>query len=325
MQFAPAVDFFDATHGFAIWTLCPGTRLSGCTSTLQVTQDGKTWQRREPMPGYGYIGLRVLGPSTVVVDQLGSSPQKRLFSSDAGQTWHEVPLKPVDTVAQIPAGAILQKQCMPECDGYDVVGAVLADSGMFVTLATPPPFVTFGVQPLPDTNGTWWVQGLKDTGEWLIGASRDNGRSWQVSTLPKVQIRGDGPAMQVIVAPDAVYAAMSERPWNLVNDIQLAAILRSTDGGRTWERTWSPGAQPGHIAIGPLVGPDGTLIAYAPDKKMYTSKDGGHTFQLGDSTAPAWSGVWTRAGYLSAPSSEDMPSGAYPYQLAGVSGEIPRP
>jgi hypothetical protein len=75
----------------------------------------------------------------------------------------------------------------------------------------------------------------------------------------------------------------------------------------------------------PSVGPDGTLTVLSADKKVYSSKDGGHTFEQGDLATQTWPGTWTRAGYIYRPGRNDMPSGAYPYQLAGVSGEIPRP
>jgi BNR/Asp-box repeat protein len=318
----PSVDFFDATHGYAMWSTCLA---HACTSTVQVTQDGKTWQRLDLLfPGFGKV--KALGPHTLIVDTADPPSVTRRFSNDAGQTWHEVPRTPTGSVAEIPAGAILEMGCDAACPQPDIVGVVLPDSGLFAPLATQPPFGVSQAQAIPDADGTWRVLGLKDTGDWILGTSRDNGRSWQVSTLPAAENTADGAEVEVLARPDAVYAMVMHSwagPYR-----GLTAIFRSTDHGQTWEQTWqAPAKDNGRwlILAAPEVRPDGTLAVLTPDKKLHTSKDNGHTFQDSDLTPESWPGIWTRGGYLTGPALTGMPSGAYPYRLDGVAGEVPRP
>lgn len=81
---------------------------------------------------------------------------------------------------------------------------------------------------------------------------------------------------------------------------ELLALFRSTDDGRSWQRTWRPTADAVPGLLRSLVaGADGSLRLYrdGPDNGVYTSTDGGRTLTRSGSTrlGPV---IWTRAGYL---------------------------
>lgn len=321
----PFVDFFDNTHGIAEWMKC--TSPQSCDfQGLLVTQDGSTWQSRalpKDIPLGGIVFAYMLGPRSIVLSA-GGTPSKRWFSNDTGVTWQQVPDAPQGTIAAIPVGGSLNGGCKsrPANKCYDLT-VTLPDSGRTSILASQPPFRVTGGQGYPDTNGTWWVQGV-DNGKWVIASSRDDGRSWQVSNTG-VDV-SDHAMTDVLTAPNALYATLIDAPSNDPGYYVLTAILRSTDGGRTWERTWQPrpgsADEPQNIQHAPVIR-DGKLTVLF-DGLTYVSDDG-KSFHKTD-IPPREFRRNQSSGYVLTPPYGEIPDGAFPYELSnGVTGQIPHP
>src|SRR5262249_29036742 len=90
-----------------------------------------------------------------------------------------------------------------------------------------------------------------------------------------------------------------------------ARVLRSADGGRSWE-----GVAPGEVAVEALaLGPDGTLYAGGRGR-LYVSADGGRTFRSLNPGLPSKS--WRARSIAAGP-------GALYLSVRGDPGEAQRP
>jgi hypothetical protein len=328
-----AIDFYDPLHGFAVWVKCPNNITKPdvvCSRYLSSTQDGKTWTDMPvppAMPGY-HAHVQALGQQAALVEVSGDSAS-RLFTGDAGKTWTDVSRLPTGGKLElIPDGAILEIKCSgftasPNTDCvHDPVNVVVPQTGEVFTLANQPPFQATQSQLIPDRTGTWWIAGLEyASGNPLIAKSTDRGRSWQVSLLPEIVLDEKTHL--------TVYAANEQTRYVMVTKgLELEAILRSADGGKTWEQTWRAfsSLQPTG-SMGPMdVRPDGTLIVRS-GARFYVSRDGGHTFQPGDKAPQTLPSSLTRAGVVTV--RPDADTGAFHFEIADgvttVTGEVPRP
>jgi photosystem II stability/assembly factor-like uncharacterized protein len=171
------------------------------------------------------------------------------------------------------------------------IGSVDPGSGMTVTAPTQPPLEFKQAGSSATEDGRWWVSGRHvNTGSWAISVSADEGRTWSTS---EVAVDGtpslDGWA--VVERNGVMYATASTYR-------ELLGVWRSTDDGRSWTRTWAPGAGrelPGVLGM-PIAAGDGSLLL-PTGTTTYVSTDQGRTFTR---TGEELFGMvtWTRAGYL---------------------------
>lgn len=307
-----SVDFADRRHGFALWSHCiedaPATR---CRQRFLTTSDGENWTVRN-FPGSGFEGqdggsgyVVALGKCRVLLS--GAHPEKyhtRLFSDDCGRNWVSVPLKPAGSISEIPEGATLASPCTGErdevddCDDGRLVVTV-PDSGRRIWLDTSPALEDPSPESVPADDGAWWVSGRDSaTGRRAVAVSRDQGRSWSVSRLPRWQARQVHQLPITMRGKDAYALAVGS-----LRDVRsgLLAIFHSEDGGETWEQTWqaAPGDSPRSIAGSPIAGPRGVLIILDESVPVHhRSLDGGRTFDAAIFTQPISSPRRMRGGYL---------------------------
>lgn len=304
------VAFADADHGYAIRITCR----TGCAPQLLTTTDGRRWQshplsRPKDAPSWATGTLELLGPDELTIDWGLSladdgAPIHRTYSSDGGRTWREVDVPGIvtETVSSIPDDATLAWRCARLVGGGEKCAergfaVVLPGSGRSARLAAEPPLTAMVAGASPTADGRWWVAGRDPrTNLWGLSVSDDNGRSWTTRVLDfreSVDYRG----WTVIASGGTLYASASGSLPTASN--ALLAVFASTDGGRTWERTWTPAddKQPHRVFGGLVPGADGSLMINAPDDKTYVSKDGGRTFTAGERRYPDYA-FPTRAGYV---------------------------
>ncbi|MPZ84350.1 MAG: hypothetical protein GEV28_29730 [Actinophytocola sp.] len=325
-------NFADEDHGYAMRADCDeGPAPQDCAEILLATDDGgDRWTTRalpkpENLPNGALGRLWVLGEDEVAVDWNGSlaAQARRVHSTDGGQTWHpvEVPLVVTDTVPAIPDGGVLVVGCPKlvgvgwQCDetGVDVV---LPGSGEPARLANPPRLDEPQPGPITTRDGRWWVVGRQPgTRQWAAAVSDDEGRTWVISPLGFAGT----PAQEgwsVVSAGDTLYA--SAVGMQIADRYGMLAVLRSDDGGRSWERTWQwdEDAMPRDTLGQPVGLPDGSLMINAKGGKgrTFVSEDGGRTFT---EVKRRYNGgaFWTRAGYAAWPA--DMPNDKFQFSADG--------
>jgi photosystem II stability/assembly factor-like uncharacterized protein len=306
------MDFVDARHGFALWGRCTNGADYRCERKLLATEDGVTWKHR-PFSVDGLatptslIGrVTALGPDKVLLTDLGEGgPRSRFYSSDGGRSWDEVPAAPDGTVRELPADGVLEMACVEtvrdlnECRRQRLL-VTLPDSGRRARLTSPLS------QPRPEpralSDGSWWITGRdRGSGQWAVAVSRDAARSWAVTPLP----------IEPTVVPDRlwvagsgadVYILVTGRLQDTTEPRTLVAILRSTDGGKTFGQTWRPTGNFPRTVGGALVTPDGALyVAPSDTGPSYRSRDGGLTFTPVRGGPRLTSIRRTRLGYLALP------------------------
>ncbi len=312
--FVSGFGFADADHGYAVRATCAKDRSPNCQEKLLATSDGEHWESRslprpKESPSWALGQLRVLGPDEVTVDWSLSPTNERTYrahSVDGGRTWQAVPVPPVvtDTVDSIPDGGLLAPGCAvlvggsQQCSERTFVVEV-PGSGASARLANEPPLTAMLAGDIPTADGQWWVVGRDPkTEHWGIALSDDDGRTWRTTVLDwRGSVYAGG--WSVAASGGTLYASAIGALPNASNG--LVAVFRSTDGGRSWERTWVPDddKQPRRVYNGPIAAADGTLVVstIGGDAKTYTSHDGGRTFTEAPDGQPGGA-IWTRIGYV---------------------------
>jgi photosystem II stability/assembly factor-like uncharacterized protein len=285
---------------------------------LLATEDAAHWQPRSlPAPdGKAESGLLqqlyVLGQDKIVVE----APRERWYSDDGGRSWRKVPIERALSVEAIPDGAVLEPQCAvvtTVCRRLGRILVMLPDSGRSAALANPPPLQQLSPGTVPAADGGWWVSGRDPaTGRLAIAMSRDAGRTWSVGPLPDFDGTPAG-GLSITAGANAVYAtAVSRLPSGGTG---LLAIFRSTDGGRSWERTWQAAGtrEPRTINGVAVAAEDGKLVVATESGTTYVSTDGGRTFQWNKDVLGHVE--WSRGGYFV---STTYPSNVYSWSPDGV-------
>ncbi|HEV2086837.1 MAG TPA: sialidase family protein [Cryptosporangiaceae bacterium] len=288
------VSFADASNGFALTAPCPATPTPCRPNFWATTDGGRTWARRALPPGAGINTssgvVYAVGPTSVFVggeavsSEAGANPnggevsaETLVFSRDAGRTWQAVP--PVTaSVPSIPAGGYLEARCDR---GYDRCEVVTTDpaTGVRAGLRTQPPLnpsVASGVWV--GTDGGRWVSGQAPDGAPAIAITRDDGRTWALSTFPRLGSPIGGPR---VVTRDGreLYALMAIEHRDVKNG--LGPIYHSTDGGKRWALVPAERGRPTSMTGGVLL-PDGRLLLGTEGGEqpgpVVISVDGGRTF-----------------------------------------------
>ncbi|MFB7517468.1 WD40/YVTN/BNR-like repeat-containing protein [Streptomyces sp. NPDC056144] len=293
--------------GFALLADCVGDPAAPengfCRQYVAVLDTGaKEWvARRSPLPetrGTEGVsaGLLPLGPGRALIEDFSDEPGTRTwFTRDGGRTWRRGDGRTVGTTPDIPADAVLATDCaepagaVPDDCARQRLVVVSPVDGRRRALARVPLLGAHPAPaPLPEPDGSWWVSGADPrTGRAAVAVSRDAGRSWRVSVLPS-PAAGPGRYTAVVVGPSAVYAAeMGELTEGEEILNSMRALHRSVDGGRTWRRMWTTGAErePRSLLGLPVPGP-GDRVEIAAMFSGYRSVDGGKTFtELEDGTS----------------------------------------
>lgn len=308
--FISSMDLTGTGHGYVIRATCGGRPVS-CEEELLTTDDGTHWDERrlprpDTAPSWSRGQLRSLGPDEITVDwslSAQATRDARVYSGDGGRTWESVAVPGVvtDTVPEIPENAILVRTCARLVGGGRMCAergfaVLLPGSGRSALLANRPPLTAMTAGRNATFDGHWWVAGRDPKSDrWGLAVSDDDGRTWTTTILDWTD-DVDPYGWSVVSQGGTLYATAIGALPNASN--ALAGIFRSTDGGRSWQRTWRPadGKQPRRVFSSTVAAADGTLTINAPDG-TYLSRDGGRTFT---EVAARYSGYAepTRTGYL---------------------------
>lgn len=305
-------DFSSPADGFALWGRCLRAGDPECRTTLLITTSfAGVWESRPiaidgspvDLTGHTYA----LGRCRVA---LVTRADFRLFSADCGRTWTRVPLAPEGTVDVIPRDGLLESPCYQQ--RHYVAGCAdrrllltLPDSGRRSWLSTAAPLEKPRAERVPAEDGAWWISGTHPaTGGPGLAVSRDGGRQWSVSALPRpkgVPFDQDRQFMRLSVTTfgENVYATGIGRHGG--HDSALLAVFHSGDAGRTWRQTWRSDGRTQPQAIGGVViAAQGNLLVVVTEDgdRRYRSVDGARTFQRGATSEQIIWPRWTRGGYL---------------------------
>ncbi|GHB10805.1 sialidase family protein [Streptomyces chryseus] len=236
--------------------------------------DGVSADRR--VPGSGRVWLH---------EGVEDDRHRSWFTADGGRSWQARDVRRAGSVRSLPAGAALSTLCgYPTApDGHrcaqDRLLVLSPDDGRLRSLRTLPP-LTGRLVPArhAEPDGSWWVSGQDPkSGEPAVAVSRDAGRTWTASRLDR-PLRQPGGGVRVSVGDGVVYAAeKGELPSG--EPVNVRAVHRSRDGGRTWERTWTTRAtgEPRSL-LGVLIPGAGDALRLYAERGHCTSADGGRTF-----------------------------------------------
>lgn len=276
----------DGVQSVEISTLDPNVAYAGNPEFIYKSQDGgRTWQARadEEEMGWGAPGVEAGFPIDFQVDPRDSD---RIFannygggnfmSADGGATW--INASDGYTGAQVRAIA-----ASPESPGQVLAAA---RSGIFTSSDGGRTWLGLNHD---QASGLEWNAVAVDPSDpshllaannWhgLLFESRDQGHSWEIADIPRVDMQ----AYQVIAfAPSAlktVYAGTGAFFSAGVFDVNLPAsgVFVSRNGGRTWEEANDELTEDAHItdlAVHPVE--PRVVYAAAPNSGLFRTDDGG--------------------------------------------------
>jgi hypothetical protein len=314
--------FADERNGFAVMGQCTGEETEAgtddgdnvCRQHVAVLEGGKWRLRKSPLPDLsGSDGFSAdifaLGPGRALITAgTGGNPDRTWFTDDGARTWKSGTTRVSGTVRAVPEAARLTWDCLRtqkeegEC-GRSRLVATMPDSGEHRALATQPPLSGMVLPAGSSSGGALWASGLDaTTGRLALAVSHDQGRTWRAGKLPGAKATTSGWRARVIEGPDALYAA---EPGQLPEEEEvkngLGGLHRSTDGGRSWVRTWTyrPGHEPLSFLGDPIAATDGSLTIHSErGRGVYRSTDGGRSFRRTADAGPPAAPVRTPIGYL---------------------------
>ncbi|WP_432824758.1 hypothetical protein [Dactylosporangium sp. CA-092794] len=270
----------DAEHLYAGVRTCGG---DDCPARLIGSDDGgRTWTVRQEDFGDGEVDAPAPGvllhTTESMGDPSGATGPKLIrhhhVSTDGGRTWRELQ-RVADPVAAVPGNGWLQ--CAPtSLDTPCKLLAVDPQTARMAPLSAQPGLDVNATDAAPASSGPW-VIGISDTHQYALALTRDRGRTWSVHAFDEAG------AVQVTAASaDGVtaYAIVSKRtdtaePGATAAPGPAAAVLRTTDGGATWQAV-----DPGHTL------PSGT--GYYMDGDAYLAADGSHVVLLRSDDRQRW-------------------------------------
>lgn len=265
-----SVDFSDERHGVALQRRCGSD--GRCSDRILTTSDGSRWTEvSTPEPGAIQYARTVhaLGHCLLLLHDTGLASgqvEHAWFSGNCGQSWAPVSARPRGTISEIPPGAVIGVECRGEaCADYLVVTA--PDTGERRWLTSAPWLLEPSAAPARQPDNGWWVTGRDPLNrQWVVAASHDEGHSWSSERLPLPPAADVAP---VVRAGDA-YVIATDYSGSMT-------ILRSTDRGRSWQRTSRLDDAPPAVALwtrGGYLRTDGDGTWYrSPDGVDWTAID----------------------------------------------------
>ncbi|MDA8201996.1 MAG: hypothetical protein M0Z49_04420 [Chloroflexi bacterium] len=200
-----ALDFVDATHGWGLET-------AGVPQTLETTTDaGRTWsaaptQPCRTAPLFGAVGVSFTDSlhgwvACTGMGAAGNSDKAAVATDDGGRSWHVVA-----GTYQIGGYPLASVGSIPELDALWGIGMRANGAGLIW-------------MPLGGADGTW--------------CTADGGGTWS-----DIQMGAEPGAFGALAG-----WLVDDTTWFLVLDATPPAeqLVRSTDGGRTWQAIGTPG------------------------------------------------------------------------------------
>jgi photosystem II stability/assembly factor-like uncharacterized protein len=226
---------------------------AGAFGTVLRTDDGGlSWTGLPTSRTFGFNRLSVLGRDAVVVGARCSLRR----SDDAGATWKRLQFD----ASESRCAAELQSFSFPTSQ----VGFLLLSTGSVLRTDDGGDTFSRGTTSIPrgsDLVFTSPDSGLATVGN-TIGRTTDGARSWTT-------VHEGGPALR------ALHMATSEVAYAVG---EAGRLLRSADGGRSWEERGLTGAgAPGTLTGIRCATADVCLITSARGDRLLRTSDGGHT------------------------------------------------
>jgi photosystem II stability/assembly factor-like uncharacterized protein len=263
---AMAVSFVDAQRGFAIgWADdIPATQRDGhpCPVAWATTDGGASWSALAILPASYITGLQF----TSAMDGWAWGTDALFVTHDGGHTWEPVALEGEIADFEATAGNawLLERGACPS--GGPTTYVTRDEQGRRAIGATPPcpfelrlssdggatwhaplrPPPVFPSQPVMGRNGAAGLIAARadpsrTSGLW---ATADGGETW--SPLPS--LTGQEQVIDIVIIPSGDIHLLAGGPG--AGTFQPKAILRSSDGGRTWATI----ADSGWVGGSPIVG-----------------------------------------------------------------------
>lgn len=280
------LDFFDAQHGYLMLEgFSTSPNADTCVMAVRATSDGgKTWSDPRKMPcvpigGGMRYGFRVVGPETLV--QITGDADRSFLSRDGGKTWKEY--APAERTADaFPDGVTPSRGCAdePVCSNGDDLVWFDPATGDHLTLTNGPALTKLRTVAR-GTDGSVWVAGYATNGEYAVAVTRDSGRTWTTTPVGLTGKVTDGPSVSTYDGRTG-YLMIANKATDAGGTTHKHSILRTADGGRTWQRVDTEPPARSFGLFQSVVTADGRLLVPGVkdnNLRWYVSTDGGTTFE----------------------------------------------
>ncbi|GIF78224.1 hypothetical protein [Asanoa siamensis] len=213
--------------------------------------------------------------------------QQALISHDGGQTWREYRPR-VRTADAVPDGIVPRWPCDERPCKETGLGWYDPTTGDWMVLEHQPPGVHYSGVAV-GFDGSIWVNGAgpDGAGDFQLAVSRDRGRTWLDRTPADDLDWFDRAGFTAYDGDTAYLFPMGHPPTDAF------ALLRTTDGGRTWLPAPAAGQFRDIVAV--WVDRQGGLGVADLTRRQHLSSDGGATFA--PVTLPVWT-AWAVTGGL---------------------------
>lgn len=290
----------DATHWYALVIACSGA--GRCTEQLSASSDGGSSWRRHHLPGSPEPDdgdLRVLGPGSLLL----SFRDARWVSPDSGLHWRPAEPAKSSPAESVPEDGEPTLVCAAGRDGVAcpdyVIAATDPQTGADAPLRHQPLLGYPAVSAARPGDGSIWVSGIDRLGRPAVAVSRDRGRSWTTSPLPR--LTGRPPLVRLLTNDGRRAYALIAIDQPVAQHLNgLERIARSDDGGRSWRivRT-ADGTAPGTALAAVLLASGRLMVSVEPPEVgLFLSGDGGRSFHLQQDAPSGLSWLGTAGGDL---------------------------